>query len=107
MNMVTDHSPNEQLLTLTREMFERATAGDWDQLTTLERTRLPLLNKIFAQGISGNVELAREVLAMDEKTKKLAEAQMPILQEEILKMKNSGKASNAYQAIQNSTSNRD
>lgn len=105
--MATDLSPKEQLLTLTREMFERASAGEWDQLTTLEKARLPLLNKIFAEGISGNVELAKEVLAMDEKTKKLAEAQMPILQDEILKMKNSGKASNAYQAVQNATSGRD
>ena len=105
--MATDLSPNVQLLTLTREMFERATAGDWDQLTTLEKTRLPLLKKVFAQGITGKVELAKEVLALDEKTKKLAEAQMPILQDEILKMKNSGKASNAYQAVQNATSSRD
>lgn len=105
--MATDISPKEQLLTLTREMFERATAGEWDQLTTLERTRLPLLNKFIAQGIPGNVEFAKEVLAMDEKTKKLAEAQMPILQEEIQKMKNSGKASNAYQAVQNATPSQD
>lgn len=105
--MATELSPSEQLLALTREMFEQATAGDWDQLTKLEQTRLPLLNKIFAQGISGKVELAREVLALDEKTKKLAEAQMPILQQEILKMKSSGKASNAYQSIQDSASNHD
>lgn len=105
--MSSDLSPNEQLLALTREMFERASTGDWDKLTSLEKTRLPLLKKVFAEGISGKVELAKEVLELDEKTKKLAEAQMPILQEEILKMKKSGKASNAYQTIQDSVSEYD
>lgn len=101
--METALSPNEQLLALTRKMFELATAGDWDQLTSLEQTRLPLLNQVFAQGIADKVELAKEVLSIDEKTKKLAEAQMPILQQEILMMKNSSKANNAYQSVQNST----
>lgn len=100
--MKTDLSPNEQLLAVTREMLELATGGDWDQLTKLEQSRLPLLNQIFAQGIAGKVELAKEVLALDEKTKKLAEAQMPVLQQEILKFQQSGKAKNAYQAIQDS-----
>jgi len=105
--MESELSPNERLLTLTREMLELATAGDWDQLTKLEQTRLPLFNQIFSQGISGNVELAREVLSIDEKTKSLAEAHMPILQQEILAMKTSGKANTAYQTIQNSTSGDD
>jgi hypothetical protein len=100
--MKINASPNEQLLDLTQKMFECATAGDWDQLSALEKSRLPLFKQIFTGGVSGNVELAREVLELDEKTKKLAEAQMPILQEEILKMQNSGKANNAYQAIQDS-----
>ena len=102
--METDLPPSERLLALTNEMFKHATAGDWDQLTKLEQIRLPLFNQIFAQGISGNVELAREVLAIDEKTKELAQAQMPILQQEILRMQSSGKANNAYQAVQDSTS---
>jgi hypothetical protein len=102
--MFADLPPNERLLALTREMFKQATVGDWDQVTKLEQSRLPLLNQIITQGISGNVELASEVLAMDEKTKKLAQAQMPILQQEILKIQNSGKANNAYQTIQDSTS---
>lgn len=105
--MKTDLSPSEQLLALTREMLELATAGDWDQLTKLEQSRLPLFNQVFAQGIAGNVDLAKEVLAMDEKTKKLAEAQMPVLQQEILKFQQSGKAKNAYQTIQDSVSESD
>lgn len=100
--MESNPSPTERLLDLTREMFERATAGDWDQLTKLEQSRLPLFHQVFAQGISANVELAREILAFDEKTKKLAETQMPVLQQEILKMQNSGKANTAYQTIQDS-----
>lgn len=102
--MKTESSPTARLLELTCEMFKLATAGDWDQLTKLEQSRLPLFNQIFSQGISGNVELAREVLAFDEKTKKLAEAQMPVLQQEILMMKTSGKANTVYQTIQDSTS---
>jgi hypothetical protein len=103
LNMESNPPPNERLLDLTRKMFEYATAGDWDQLTKLEQSRLPLFNQVFAQGISGNVELAREILAFDEKTKKLAETQMPVLQQEILMMQTSGKANTAYQAIQDST----
>lgn len=102
LNMSSNISDNEQLLALTRKMFECATEGDWDQLTTLEKSRLPLLNQVFAGGIADKVELAKEVLATDEKTKKLAEAEMPILQEKILVMQNSSKANNAYQSVQNS-----
>lgn len=104
--METNVLPCDQLLTLTRKMYEYATAGDWDQLTKLEQTRLPLFHQVFEQGVADNVELAREVLAIDEKTKALAQAQMPILQQEILKMQNSGKANNAYQTIQDSTSDK-
>ncbi|NOX92598.1 MAG: flagellar protein FliT [Gammaproteobacteria bacterium] len=96
--------PTEQLLTLTREMLLSAQAGDWEKLTELEKARLPLLGQVFAQGVAGNVELAREVLSIDEKTKSLAEAEMPVIQDELLKIKNSGKASAAYQAIQGFTS---
>ena len=105
--MEPNPSPNERLLALSREMFECAKAGDWDQLTALERSRLSLFNQIFGQGISGNVGLAREVLSIDEKTKNLAEAHLPVLQQEILTMNTSGKANAAYQAIQNSTSGND
>lgn len=97
-------SPNERLLALTREMLTSAQASDWEQLAELEQTRLPLFHQIFAEGVSGNVELAREVLLIDEKTKSLAEAEMPVIQHEIDIMKNSGKAKNAYQTIQGFTS---
>ena len=105
--MDADLSPNERLLALTHQMLKQATAGDWDQLTKLEQIRLPLFHEVFEQGIANNVELAREVLEMDEKTKELAQAQMPILQQEILRMQSSGKANNAYQAIQDSTSRKE
>lgn len=100
-------TPDECLLSLSREMLQCATRGDWNQLTKLEQSRLPLFNEIFAQGISGRIALAREVLALDEKTKHLAEAQLPALQQEILLMQSSGKANTAYQAIQDSTSSND
>lgn len=93
-------SSNEQLLALTREMLVLAEAGDWETLAELEQSRLPLFKQVFARGISGNEKLAREVLSIDEKTKGLAEAGMPVLQREILMMRNSGEANNAYQAIQ-------
>jgi len=104
VNIETKVSSDEQLLALTREMFEHAEAGDWEQLADLEKSRLPLFNQVFDQGVSGNVKLAREVLSMDEKTKSLAEAGMSILQQEILKLKNSSKVNSAYQAIQKLTS---
>ncbi len=92
-------SRNERLVTLTREMFDCAKLGDWEQLARLEQSRLPLFNEIFGQGIAGNVELAREVLSLDEKTKSLAAAGMPVLQNQILMMRQSGKANMAYQSV--------
>jgi len=97
--------PVEQLLTFTREMLLSAQVGDWEKLTELEKARRPLLDQVFSQGVVGKVELAREVISIDEKTKSLAEAEMPVIQNELLKIKNSGKASAAYQAIQGFTSN--
>ncbi|HHI93306.1 MAG TPA: flagellar protein FliT [Gammaproteobacteria bacterium] len=97
--------PTGQLLTLTREMLLSAQAGDWEKLTKLEKARLPLFDQVFAHGITDNVELAREVLSIDEKTKSLAKAEMPAIQDELRKIKNSGKASMAYQTIQGFTSN--
>ncbi len=96
-------SPAEQLLTFTREMLLSAQTGDWEKLTELEKARLPLLDKVFSQGVADKVELAREVLSIDEKTKSLAEAEMPVIQNELLKIKNSGKASMTYQTIQGFT----
>lgn len=107
VKVVPNPSPNERLLALTREMFEYAEAGDWDQLTKLEQSRLPLFHQVFDGGITGKVELAREVLALDEKTKSLAEAAKPAIQQEILKLKNSGKVNNAYQSIQDLKTDQD
>lgn len=99
--MKANVSPNQRLLTLTREMLALAQASEWEQLAELEQTRRPLFDEIFAGGIADNVELAQEILLLDEKTKKLGEAGMPALQDEILMMRKLGKANNAYQAIQN------
>ena len=103
MGIAVNPSPNEQLLSLTREMLASAEANEWERLATLEQTRLPIFHHIFAQGISSNVELAREILLLDEKIMQLAQAGMPVLQNELLMMRNSDKASNAYQAVQNAT----
>jgi hypothetical protein len=100
MNTAENLSPAEQLLSLTREMLHMAKAGEWEKLAELEKTRLPIFEQVFAQGIAGNVELAKEVLSIDEQTKSLAQAEMPVVQDELLKMKNSSKANAAYQTIQ-------
>ena len=100
MDAAVKTSPSEQLLMLTQEMLVSAQAGDWDKLVELEKTRLPILDQTFSQGIGGNVELAKEVLSIDEKTKSLAIAEMPIIQDELQKVMNSGKANAAYQAVQ-------
>jgi flagellar protein FliT len=107
MNTAEKISPPEQLLALTHEMLVSATAGDWDKLTELEATRLPLFGQVFAQGIAAHVELVKEILATDEKTKQLAKTGMSTLQQEILKLKDSGQAKNAYQAIQNTATGTD
>lgn len=101
---MTTPSPNDQLLAITREMLAAAQASDWDKLAELEKSRRPLFLQVFEVIAAGNQEVAREVLLMDENTRRLAEATMPILQQEILKKQNSGKANRAYQAIQNSVS---
>lgn len=100
MNTAEKLSPAEQLLSLTREMLRAAKDGEWEKLTDLENTRLPIFELVFEQGIAGHVELAKEVLSIDEQTKSLAQAEMPIVQDELLKMKNSSKANAAYQTIQ-------
>jgi ABC-type phosphonate transport system ATPase subunit len=106
MNAAAKLVPTEQLLTLTQEMLTSAQASDWDKLVELEKTRLPLLNQVFSQGIADHVELARELLSIDEQTKSLAVAEMPVVQDELLKMKNSNKASTAYQTIQGFTASK-
>ena len=98
--MPSSASPDEQLLSLTREMLGCAESGEWEQLVALEQTRLPLFGKVFAKGVTGKVELARQVLELDQATKRLAETEMPALQQKILKLKNSGQANHAYQAVQ-------
>jgi hypothetical protein len=97
-------SPSQQLLVLTREMFECAKMGDWERLASLEQSRLHLFNEVFSMGISGNEALAREILSVDENTMALAKAGVPALQRELLSMRNSGIANNAYQAVQRSSS---
>ena len=106
MKVVKDTS-DEQLLTLTREMYDCAVAGDWDRLVNLEKSRLPLFRDVFVQGVSGKVELAKELLSIDEKTKALAEAGLPALRDQILMIKNSGKANNAYQSVQGLAAGKD
>lgn len=106
MNTAVNLSASEQLLNLTQTMLSSAQASDWEKLVELEKARLPLLNQVFAQGVAANVKLAREILSIDEETKRLAQAEMPLIQDELLKMKNSGKASAAYQSIEGLTAQR-
>ncbi len=100
MSTTANSSPDEQLLTLTQEMLAFAEASDWESLSDLEKTRLPLIQKVFAKVDSSNKDFAEKILSIDEKTKSLAEAGKPVLQQEILMIKNSGKVNNAYQSIQ-------
>lgn len=100
MSTVANISPDERLLTLTHEMLAFAEASDWEKLSELEKIRLPLIQQIFAQVDSSNKEFAQEILSIDEKTKSLAEAGKPVLQQEILAVQNSGKVNNAYQSVQ-------
>ena len=78
MNTAETLSPSEQLLSLTRAMLHAAKDGEWERLTELEKTRLPIFEQVFAHGVADDVELAKEVLAIDEQTKSLAEAEMPL-----------------------------
>jgi len=81
-------------------MLASAELGDWEKLANLEQTRLPLFNQVFSHGVSGKEKLAMEILLVDQKTMGLAYAGMPVLQLELLSLRNSGKARNTYQAIQ-------
>lgn len=93
-------SPDEQLLSLSREMLSIAEASDWEKLAEMEKVRLPLFQQVFEHGVADKLDLAREVLSIDNITRSLAEAGMPVLQQEILDIQNSGKASSVYQAVQ-------
>ena len=103
MNTAVKLSAPDQLLTITQEMLTSAQTGEWEKLVDLEKARLPLLSQVFAHGVADNVELAQEILSVDEETRRLAQAEMPVIQDELLKMKNSGKASAAYQTIEGLT----
>ena len=83
-------------------MLSCAQCSNWEKLVELEQSRLTIFNQVFSQGVANNVELARKVLSIDEQTKRLAEAGIPALRQEILAMKKSDQANSAYQAIQNS-----
>jgi len=98
--MGTTPSPADRLLALSEEMLAAAKAAEWDRLVSLEKTRLPLFQQVFAQGVAGKAGLARQVLALDEQTKSLAEAGMPALRDALVKLRNSGRASSAYRNIQ-------
>ena len=100
MGIEVDSSPSDQLLAQTQEMLSCAEAGEWERLAELEQSRLPLFHQVFDQGISGKEGLARKVLSIDEKTMELAKSAMPALQQDLLKMRNSGKANTTYQTVQ-------
>ena len=105
--MAVNASPNEQLLALTREMLASAEEGDWERLAELEQSRKPLFYQVFDQVGSSNADLAQEVLSIDEKTMQLAKSGKPALQQELLKLRSSGIANNAYQVIQDYASSAD
>lgn len=93
----------QQLLTLTQEMLESAQASDWDRLIELEKTRQPLFQQIFEDNIAEHEALARQVLELDLATMQLAKDALPIMEQQLIKMRNIGAVNNAYQSIQNST----
>ena len=103
---VNEQAPEDRLLTLSREMLACAEAGDWDKLVELEHERLPLFRQVFEVETANKAELAQEVLSLDETTQSLARAGMAYIQNQILQMKNSGKANDAYQAVQELSPNR-
>lgn len=104
---MSNEASNEHLLELSLEMLACAESSDWERLVDLEKARLPLFQQVFSQVVADNVALAKQVLSIDEKTMKLAAEGMPVLQSQLLAMRNSGKAKNAYQSIQNATSGND
>lgn len=96
----------EQVLALTNDMLHCAEKSDWDLLVQLEQRRLPLLQEVFDNGVGRHADQAREILSIDEKTRALVSAAMPVLQEKILAMRNSGRANTAYQTVSELASDR-
>ena len=100
-NNVATHE--EQLLLLTKEMLATAESKDWERLAELEKIRQPLFYDVFATVSASNASLAREVLSIDKKVMDMAETAKPILQEQLQGLMSSGKAKDAYQAVQQIT----
>ena len=98
--MDTKPSSHEQLLKLSREMLTLAKRGEWDKLAEVEQTRESLFYSVFTEMDSNNAALGQEILAIDEKTMTLARAAMSNVQQDAQKLRDAGKANNAYQAIQ-------
>ena len=96
---------DQQLLALTQEMLVSAQASDWDKLIELEQARQPLFHLVFGNNnVADNEALAREVLKLDETTMELARSCLPVIREQLLKLRDCDKANYAYQSIQHSTS---
>lgn len=81
-------------------MLALANKGEWEKLAELEQTREALFYSVFSEMGSHNAALGREILAIDKKIMTLAKAAMSNVQQDAQKLRNAGKAKNAYQAIQ-------
>ena len=93
-------SPHEQLLTLSREMLTLAESSEWERLAEMEQSRESLFYLVFSEMGSHNAALGREILAIDKEIMTLARAAMSNVQHDAQKLRDAGKANNAYQAIQ-------
>ena len=94
---------DQQLLALTQEMLVSAQASDWDKLIELEQARQPLFHLVFGNNnVADNEALAREVLKLDGNTMELAKSGLPAIEQQLLILRNVGKANRAYLSIQNS-----
>jgi hypothetical protein len=98
--MKTKASSHEQIQKLSREMLALANRGEWAKLAEVEQTRESLFYSVFSDMDSHNAALGREILAIDKKIMTLARAAMSNVQQDAQKLRDAGKANNAYQAIQ-------
>ena len=92
-----------RLLKLSDLMLDKAVLGLWDAVFELQNTRDLLIRELFAQSLGLDVRMVREgvqyILDCDVKLSEAVTAEKIEIQKQMLAIKQSKQAANAYSAM--------
>jgi hypothetical protein len=93
----------DQLLDLTRDMLAAAESDDWEEFELLEQKRAALLSGLFSNPADAEsaklhlVDVAKEMLAIDEVISNLIRQQRDLAAEELRHLRKTRDGNKAYQ----------